>query len=170
MSVSFFLPGLGVKEHSQIVAQHNRLRSWVKPMAANMQKMVCGIYCLFLLCVCVFECYECCCRPKCEFYGQSALYTKNWRWHTELSTLLIFTPKFSISLQHILYVSLVKSYCSVAYCRPSLPSLLEDIWPRAANSTSMLLSSNELSCPCKTQRQTVMIMMMMVSVMIRRVV
>ncbi|XP_044060150.1 C-type lectin domain family 18 member A-like isoform X2 [Siniperca chuatsi] len=32
--------GLGVKEHSQIVVQHNRLRSWVKPMAANMQKMV----------------------------------------------------------------------------------------------------------------------------------
>ncbi|KAG7230518.1 hypothetical protein INR49_012231 [Caranx melampygus] len=31
--------GLGVKEHSQIVAQHNRLRSRVKPMAANMQKM-----------------------------------------------------------------------------------------------------------------------------------
>ncbi|KAA8595578.1 hypothetical protein FQN60_010869 [Etheostoma spectabile] len=35
-----FLPGLGVKEHSQIVAQHNRLRSRVKPMAANMQKML----------------------------------------------------------------------------------------------------------------------------------
>uniref|UniRef100_A0A3B4Z0N8 C-type lectin domain family 18 member B-like n=1 Tax=Stegastes partitus TaxID=144197 RepID=A0A3B4Z0N8_9TELE len=34
-----FLAGLGVKEHSQIVAQHNRLRSRVKPMAANMQKM-----------------------------------------------------------------------------------------------------------------------------------
>ncbi|XP_071374486.1 C-type lectin domain family 18 member A-like, partial [Centroberyx affinis] len=31
--------GLGVKEHSQIVTQHNRLRSRVKPMAANMQKM-----------------------------------------------------------------------------------------------------------------------------------
>ncbi|XP_034534525.1 C-type lectin domain family 18 member A-like [Notolabrus celidotus] len=31
--------GLGVKEHSQIVAQHNRLRSFVKPIAANMQKM-----------------------------------------------------------------------------------------------------------------------------------
>ncbi|XP_004539432.1 C-type lectin domain family 18 member A isoform X1 [Maylandia zebra] len=31
--------GLGVKEHSQIVAHHNRLRSRVKPMAANMQKM-----------------------------------------------------------------------------------------------------------------------------------
>ncbi|XP_029983547.1 C-type lectin domain family 18 member A-like [Sphaeramia orbicularis] len=31
--------GLGVKQHSQIVAQHNRLRSRVKPMAANMQKM-----------------------------------------------------------------------------------------------------------------------------------
>ncbi|KAK2920252.1 hypothetical protein Q8A73_002456 [Channa argus] len=31
--------GLGVKDHSQIVAQHNRLRSRVKPMAANMQKM-----------------------------------------------------------------------------------------------------------------------------------
>ncbi|XP_054474452.1 C-type lectin domain family 18 member A-like [Anoplopoma fimbria] len=31
--------GLGVKEHSQIVAQHNRLRSRVNPMAANMQKM-----------------------------------------------------------------------------------------------------------------------------------
>ncbi|CAL8243416.1 unnamed protein product [Lota lota] len=31
--------GLGVKEHSRIVAQHNRLRSRVKPMAANMQKM-----------------------------------------------------------------------------------------------------------------------------------
>ncbi|XP_071345867.1 C-type lectin domain family 18 member A-like [Trachinotus anak] len=31
--------GLGVKECSQIVAQHNRLRSRVKPMAANMQKM-----------------------------------------------------------------------------------------------------------------------------------
>lgn len=46
-----FLPGLRVKEHSQIVAQHNRLRSRVQPMAANMQKMVCGIYCLFLQCV-----------------------------------------------------------------------------------------------------------------------
>ncbi|CAJ1048780.1 C-type lectin domain family 18 member A-like [Xyrichtys novacula] len=33
------ITGLGVKEHSQIVAQHNRLRSRVKPMAANMQKM-----------------------------------------------------------------------------------------------------------------------------------
>ncbi|KAM9860553.1 C-type lectin domain family 18 member A-like [Aulostomus maculatus] len=31
--------GLRVKEQSQIVAQHNRLRSRVKPMAANMQKM-----------------------------------------------------------------------------------------------------------------------------------
>ncbi|KAM4593696.1 C-type lectin domain family 18 member A-like [Odontesthes bonariensis] len=31
--------GLRVKEHSQIVAQHNRLRSRVRPMAANMQKM-----------------------------------------------------------------------------------------------------------------------------------
>ncbi|XP_062248974.1 C-type lectin domain family 18 member A-like [Platichthys flesus] len=31
--------GLGVKECSQIVAQHNRLRSRVRPMAANMQKM-----------------------------------------------------------------------------------------------------------------------------------
>ncbi|XP_074523031.1 C-type lectin domain family 18 member A-like isoform X1 [Halichoeres trimaculatus] len=31
--------GLRVKEHSQIVAQHNRLRSRVKPMSANMQKM-----------------------------------------------------------------------------------------------------------------------------------
>ncbi|TMS13003.1 hypothetical protein E3U43_018078, partial [Larimichthys crocea] len=31
--------GLRVKEHSQIVAQHNRLRSRVQPMAANMQKM-----------------------------------------------------------------------------------------------------------------------------------
>ncbi|XP_047436783.1 C-type lectin domain family 18 member A-like [Mugil cephalus] len=31
--------GLGVKQHSLIVAQHNRLRSRVKPMAANMQKM-----------------------------------------------------------------------------------------------------------------------------------
>ncbi|XP_056135328.1 C-type lectin domain family 18 member A-like [Lampris incognitus] len=30
---------LGVKEHSKIVTQHNRLRSRVKPMAANMQKM-----------------------------------------------------------------------------------------------------------------------------------
>uniref|UniRef100_A0A8D2ZFZ8 C-type lectin domain-containing protein n=1 Tax=Scophthalmus maximus TaxID=52904 RepID=A0A8D2ZFZ8_SCOMX len=39
MSVPLFLPGLGVKEYSQIVAQHNRLRSRVKPMAANMQKM-----------------------------------------------------------------------------------------------------------------------------------
>ncbi|XP_037304437.2 C-type lectin domain family 18 member A-like [Pungitius pungitius] len=34
------ITGLGVKEHSRIVAQHNRLRSRVKPMAANMQKMV----------------------------------------------------------------------------------------------------------------------------------
>ncbi|XP_075966310.1 C-type lectin domain family 18 member A-like [Anarhichas minor] len=33
------ITGLGVKEHSQIVGQHNRLRSRVKPMAANMQKM-----------------------------------------------------------------------------------------------------------------------------------
>ncbi|XP_022535231.2 C-type lectin domain family 18 member A [Astyanax mexicanus] len=32
-------PGLGVKEHFQIVTQHNRLRSRVDPMAANMQKM-----------------------------------------------------------------------------------------------------------------------------------
>ncbi|KAM6979482.1 C-type lectin domain family 18 member A-like [Aplochiton taeniatus] len=31
--------GLGVKEHFQIVTQHNRLRSRVNPMAANMQKM-----------------------------------------------------------------------------------------------------------------------------------
>ncbi|CAG5855119.1 unnamed protein product [Menidia menidia] len=31
--------GLGAKEPSQIVAQHNRLRSRVRPMAANMQKM-----------------------------------------------------------------------------------------------------------------------------------
>ncbi|XP_066541609.1 C-type lectin domain family 18 member C-like [Hoplias malabaricus] len=31
--------GLGVKEHFQIVTQHNRLRSRVSPMAANMQKM-----------------------------------------------------------------------------------------------------------------------------------
>lgn len=47
----YLLPGLGVKEHSQIVAHHNRLRSRVKPMAANMQKMVCGTYCLSPLCV-----------------------------------------------------------------------------------------------------------------------
>ncbi|XP_034052900.1 C-type lectin domain family 18 member A-like [Gymnodraco acuticeps] len=33
------ITGLGVKEHSKIVAQHNRLRSRVNPMAANMQKM-----------------------------------------------------------------------------------------------------------------------------------
>ncbi|XP_026855339.2 C-type lectin domain family 18 member A-like isoform X1 [Electrophorus electricus] len=31
--------GFGVKEHFQIVTQHNRLRSGVNPMAANMQKM-----------------------------------------------------------------------------------------------------------------------------------
>ncbi|KAG7473522.1 hypothetical protein MATL_G00096850 [Megalops atlanticus] len=31
--------GLGAKEHFQIVTQHNRLRSRVNPMAANMQKM-----------------------------------------------------------------------------------------------------------------------------------
>ncbi|KAM3625921.1 uncharacterized protein V6R79_019824 [Siganus canaliculatus] len=31
--------GLGAKERLQIVAQHNRLRSWVQPVAANMQKM-----------------------------------------------------------------------------------------------------------------------------------
>ncbi|XP_064869191.1 C-type lectin domain family 18 member A-like isoform X1 [Oncorhynchus nerka] len=31
--------GLGLKEHFLIVTQHNRLRSWVTPMAANMQKM-----------------------------------------------------------------------------------------------------------------------------------
>ncbi|XP_069030225.1 C-type lectin domain family 18 member A-like [Embiotoca jacksoni] len=36
---SLTVTGLGVKEHSQIVAQHNRLRSRVKPMAANMEKM-----------------------------------------------------------------------------------------------------------------------------------
>ncbi|XP_033847788.2 C-type lectin domain family 18 member A-like [Periophthalmus magnuspinnatus] len=30
---------LGGKHHSKIVALHNRLRSWVSPMAANMQKM-----------------------------------------------------------------------------------------------------------------------------------
>lgn len=35
-----FILGLGVKEHFQIVTQHNRLRSRVSPMAANMQKMV----------------------------------------------------------------------------------------------------------------------------------
>ncbi|KAF3832579.1 hypothetical protein F7725_026244 [Dissostichus mawsoni] len=33
------ITGLGVKGHSKIVAQHNRLRSRVNPMAANMQKM-----------------------------------------------------------------------------------------------------------------------------------
>uniref|UniRef100_A0A8C8FMS5 C-type lectin domain-containing protein n=1 Tax=Oncorhynchus tshawytscha TaxID=74940 RepID=A0A8C8FMS5_ONCTS len=37
--VLFFIPGLGLKEHFLIVTQHNRLRSWVTPMAANMQKM-----------------------------------------------------------------------------------------------------------------------------------
>ncbi|KAI9528393.1 C-type lectin domain 18 member A [Dissostichus eleginoides] len=34
------ITGLGVKDHSKIVAQHNRLRSRVNPMAANMQKML----------------------------------------------------------------------------------------------------------------------------------
>ncbi|XP_029000305.1 C-type lectin domain family 18 member A-like isoform X2 [Betta splendens] len=34
-----FNTGLRVKDHSHIVAQHNRLRSRVEPMAANMQKM-----------------------------------------------------------------------------------------------------------------------------------
>ncbi|KAL2088497.1 hypothetical protein ACEWY4_015396 [Coilia grayii] len=34
-----FILGFGVKEHFQIVTQHNRLRSRVSPMAANMQKM-----------------------------------------------------------------------------------------------------------------------------------
>ncbi|MED6261234.1 hypothetical protein ATANTOWER_002628 [Ataeniobius toweri] len=38
--------GFGVKEHSQIVAQHNSLHSRVIPMAANMQKMVIGTCCL----------------------------------------------------------------------------------------------------------------------------
>ncbi|KAM4743708.1 LOW QUALITY PROTEIN: C-type lectin domain family 18 member A-like [Anableps anableps] len=37
--------GLRVKEPSQIVAQLNRLRSWVMPIAANIQKMVSGTYC-----------------------------------------------------------------------------------------------------------------------------
>ncbi|MCI4379495.1 hypothetical protein PGIGA_G00229050 [Pangasianodon gigas] len=32
--------GFGAKERFQIVTQHNRLRSRVEPMAANMQKMV----------------------------------------------------------------------------------------------------------------------------------
>ncbi|XP_034045201.1 C-type lectin domain family 18 member A-like isoform X2 [Thalassophryne amazonica] len=32
-------PGLGPRQHFQIVDQHNRLRSQVKPMAANMQKL-----------------------------------------------------------------------------------------------------------------------------------
>ena len=41
--------GFGLKEY-WMVAQHNRLRSWVQPMAANMQKMVRGIYCLAPLC------------------------------------------------------------------------------------------------------------------------
>lgn len=36
----FFILGFGVKERFQIVTQHNRLRSRVSPMAANMQKMV----------------------------------------------------------------------------------------------------------------------------------
>lgn len=60
MSVPLFLPGLGVKEYSQIVAQHNRLRSRVKPMAANMQKMVCGTYCLSAPSVHVFDWCEHC--------------------------------------------------------------------------------------------------------------
>lgn len=40
--------GFGVKERLQIVALHNRLRSRVQPVAANMQKTVCGNYCVFL--------------------------------------------------------------------------------------------------------------------------
>lgn len=45
--LSFFIPltGLGLKDY-WIVAQHNRLRSRVDPMAANMQKMVGGVRCL----------------------------------------------------------------------------------------------------------------------------
>lgn len=44
-----YFAGLGLKEY-WMVAQHNRLRSRVQPMAANMQKMVCGVYCLAPLC------------------------------------------------------------------------------------------------------------------------
>lgn len=44
-----YLAGLGLKEY-WMVAQHNRLRSRVHPMAANMQKMVCSVYCLAPLC------------------------------------------------------------------------------------------------------------------------
>lgn len=49
LSFFFLFPGLGLKERLQILAQHNRLRSRVQPMAANMQKMVSGIYCVLLL-------------------------------------------------------------------------------------------------------------------------
>lgn len=47
----FFIPftGLGLKDY-WIVAQHNRLRSRVNPMAANMQKMVGGVCCLVPSC------------------------------------------------------------------------------------------------------------------------
>lgn len=41
--------GLRLKDY-WIVAQHNRLRSRVNPMAANMQKMVGGVRCLVPSC------------------------------------------------------------------------------------------------------------------------
>uniref|UniRef100_A0A3B3B9L0 C-type lectin domain family 18 member A n=1 Tax=Oryzias melastigma TaxID=30732 RepID=A0A3B3B9L0_ORYME len=74
--------GLGIKERSLIVALHNRLRSQVRPMAANMQTMVSGTSLAILA-----EKQGTLCRADPSPHNGS--FSRHIGWNTHLSARLI---------------------------------------------------------------------------------